>query len=128
MGFFSSIIEKAGKAVTSASGQAVLIKQFPLPNNWGTVKVYPVTYRVFLRAHAVQELKDTENFATMVRTIVDAVTAGSGGTLVPAGTALAAFMTLEWAVIQLAANDVGVTLHGQYLPPAGLLAPTSGES
>lgn len=128
MGFFSNIIEKAGKAVTEIADQTVLIKQFDLPGNRGTVKVYPVAYRVYLRAHAVEELKSAENFATLVGTIVSAVTAGSGGTLAPVGAALATFMTLEWAAIQLAANANGVTLRGQYLPPTGLLVPTPGES
>jgi hypothetical protein len=128
MGFFSSIIDKAGKAVTNAGEPAVLIQQFPLPNHWGTVKVYPSTYRVFLRAHAVQEFKDAGNFATIVSTIVSALTAGSGGMLAPVGASLATYMTLEWTAIQHAADSLGVTLCGQYLPPTGRLAPVSGES
>ncbi|MBL8229618.1 MAG: hypothetical protein JNL98_14105 [Bryobacterales bacterium] len=128
MGFFSSVLEKAGRAVTEVADRTVLLREFDLPNNWGTVKVYPVAYRVYLRPGAVEELKRAENFAGAVTGVVAAVTAGSGGTLAPVAGALAAFMTLQWAAIQLAANDDGVTLRGQYLPPTGLLVPTPGES
>lgn len=128
MGFFSSVLEKAGRAVTEVADRTVLLKEFDLPNNWGTVKVYPVAYRIYLRGHAVEQLSKAENFATLVGGIVTAITAGSGGTLSPVAGAIGTFMTLQWAAIQLAANDDGVTLRGQYLPPTGLLVPTPGES
>ncbi|NEO54831.1 MAG: hypothetical protein F6K54_18135 [Okeania sp. SIO3B5] len=118
-------IEKVGKLVDEFLTQP--LATYKLPDDAGKVKIWIGVFTIYLTKETIDEINDEGDITVALASLVGAIVALSGGTLAPVAGFIAAYMKVEWELINKLANKDGITLSGSHTPPNPLIVPLPGK-